>query len=79
MSECIIISLFDGEKYGFPNNFDEVINKVIELEELETALSPNIIAFAKEAEHYCKIYEGFDEDSLSHCIEQQETAVVNIE
>ena len=75
----IIISLFDAEKYGVPNNFDEVINKVIELEELETALSPNIIAFAKEAEEYCKIYEGFDEESLNHCIEEQETAVVNIE
>jgi len=75
----IIISLFDGEKYGVPNNFDEVINKVIELEELEAAHSPNIMAFAKEAEEYCKIYEGFDEESLIHCIEEQETAVVNIE
>lgn len=74
-----IISLFDAKKYGVPNNFDEVINKVVELEEIETALSPNILAFAKEAEHYCKIYQGFDEDSLSHCIEEQETAVVNIE
>lgn len=79
MSETLIISIFDGEKYGLPNDFDEVINKVIELEELEAAHSPNIIAFAKEAEEYCRIYEGFYGQSLSHCIEEQETAVVNIE
>lgn len=79
MSESIIISLFDGEKYGLPNDFEEVINKVIALEDIETQPSQNILAFAKEAEEYCKIYEGFDEESLIHCIEEQETAVVNIE
>lgn len=79
MSESIIISLFDGEKYGLPNDFEKVINKVIALEDIEAQPSQNILAFAKEAEEYCKIYEGFDEESLIHCIEEQETAVVNIE
>lgn len=74
-----IISIFDGEKYGLPNDFDEVINKVIALEEIETQPSQNILAFAKEAETYCQQYEGFDYESLTDFIEEQETAVVSIE